>query len=180
MNDIEPEALSYLGASGKDLAVITRAVDDELGSRKLADRSIIYQEAIASINVDANEGLAGLPLLLLDLPIHSVLEVRLIRELARRSPDVLAVLPVGDNRTASWLEDILDCQRSIVRAQGPKTSLCLAKEHLFQDTSPAPSTLDESMILSSWPGESRECVEIVRSIQHEAENNVPFDHMAVF
>jgi len=180
MNDIEPEALSYLGATGKDLAVITRAVDDELDSRKLADRAVVYQEAIASLKVGEIEGAAGLPLLFLDLPIHSVLEVRLIRELARHSPDVLAVLPLGDNRTASSLEDILDCQQSVIRAQGPTTSLSLAKEHLFQDTSPELSTLDESMILSSWPGESRECVEIVRSIQQEAENNVPFDHMAVF
>jgi ATP-dependent helicase/nuclease subunit B len=180
MNDIEPEALSHLGTTVKDLAVITRAVDDELASRKIADRAVVYQETIASLKVDENEGYAGLPLLLLDLPIHSVLEVRLIRELVRRSPEMLAVLPVGDNRTISSLEDILECQRSVLRAQGPTTSLSLAKEHLFQDTSPAPSTLDESMILSSWPGESRECVEIVRSIQQEAENNVAFDHMAVF
>ncbi len=180
MNDIELQALPHLGEGGKDLAVIAQAVDDELSSRKLADRAVIYQEAIASLKVDANAGLAGLPLLLLDLPIQNVLEARLIGELARHSPDVLAVLPVGDNKTASSLEEILDCQRSIVRPKGPTTSLSMAKEHLFQDTSPAPSTLDESMVLSSWPGESRECVEIVRSIQQEAEHNVPFDHMAVF
>src|SRR6185436_11930532 len=38
----------------------------------------------------------------------------------------------------------------------------------------------ETLKLSNWPGEPRECVEIVRSIQSEAARGVPFDQMAVF
>ncbi|MFN2511697.1 MAG: PD-(D/E)XK nuclease family protein, partial [Pyrinomonadaceae bacterium] len=41
------------------------------------------------------------------------------------------------------------------------------------------SKLDGSILLRNWPGEPRECVEIVRSIQAEAAKGVPFDQMAV-
>lgn len=180
MNSVAAEALSGLDRGGKDLAAIAQAVDDELRIRKLADRSVMYQEAIASIRVGAEVDLLGLPLLLLDLPLHNVQEINLIRELASHSPDVLAIVPLGDDKTASSVEDLLSCRRNFLAAGSQPNSLSLAKQHLFEDTTPAPSTLDESMVLASWPGESRECVEIVRSIQAEAENNVPFDEMAIF
>src|SRR5206468_1689863 len=40
--------------------------------------------------------------------------------------------------------------------------------------------LGDSVSLSSWPGEARECVEIARGVQAEAARGVPFDRMAVF
>ncbi len=58
-------------------------------------------------------------------------------------------------------------------------SLFLAKEHLFEDSAPPRTALDSSILLRNWPGEPRECVEIVRSIQTEASQGVPFDRMAV-
>ena len=58
-------------------------------------------------------------------------------------------------------------------------SLAFAKQHLFEDSLPIPTPLDSSVKLENWPGEPRECVEIVRSIQAEAAQGVPFDQMAV-
>ncbi len=58
-------------------------------------------------------------------------------------------------------------------------SLSFAKEHLFEDSAPPRTPLDHSILLRNWPGEPRECVEIVRSIQAEAAQGVPFDQMAV-
>jgi len=59
-------------------------------------------------------------------------------------------------------------------------SLSFAKEHLFEDSAPPLTKLDSSFVLRNWPGEPRECAEIVRSIQAEAARGVPFDQMAVF
>jgi ATP-dependent helicase/nuclease subunit B len=58
-------------------------------------------------------------------------------------------------------------------------SLAFAKQHLFAESAPAASPLDQSLRVNSWPGEPRECVEIVRSIQAEAAQGVPFDQMAI-
>ena len=55
----------------------------------------------------------------------------------------------------------------------------MAKEHLFENSAPPHTPLDSSILLRNWPGEPRECVEIVRSIQAEAAQGVPFDQMAV-
>src|SRR5262249_9334430 len=39
---------------------------------------------------------------------------------------------------------------------------------------------DGSVVLQSWPGEARECIEIARHIQEEAARGTPFDRMAIF
>ena len=45
------------------------------------------------------------------------------------------------------------------------------KGHLFEDSKPQQSPLDESVTLSSSPGEARESVEIARRVQAEAARN---------
>src|SRR5207249_4996029 len=54
------------------------------------------------------------------------------------------------------------------------------KSHLFELGEPPAAALDDSVSLSSWPGEARECVEIARGVQAEAARGVRFDRMAVF
>lgn len=130
--------------------------------------------------VHANSELLGFPLLLLDLQVSDRLEVALVREIARLSADVLATVPSGDERVASALEAALGCKRQMSDAFCPVNSLSSAKQHLFAESMPPVSALDESLKLSNWPGEPRECVEIARSIQAEAARGVPFDQMAVF
>jgi ATP-dependent helicase/nuclease subunit B len=61
-----------------------------------------------------------------------------------------------------------------------QTSLASLKRHLFEDSSSDPAKLDETVRLTSWPGEARECVEIARRVQREAANGVAFDRIAVF
>lgn len=65
-------------------------------------------------------------------------------------------------------------------SNGPTSSLATLKAHLFRDSKPDKRELDESVTLSSSPGEARECVEIARRIQAEAASGVPFDQIAVF
>jgi len=124
--------------------------------------------------------LLSFPLLLLDVQVSDSLEVALVQEIARRSVDVLATVPLGDERVASALEAALGCKRQMSDAICPVNSLSSAKQHLFAESMPPVSALDESLKLSNWPGEPRECVEIVRSIQAEAARGVPFDQIAVF
>jgi len=60
------------------------------------------------------------------------------------------------------------------------TSLDSLKRHLFEDSCCDRAKLDETVTLTSWPGEARECVEIARRVQREAAAGVAFDRIAVF
>src|SRR5436190_8704480 len=180
MNEIGPKALKRLERGGKDLAAIATLVDEELTRAKLSDRSTLFQTAIASIESEENSSYIDLPILLLDLAIHSVLEQQLIQTLALRSPGVLATIPHGDENTTKALQTALKAATELSTNVGAvPTSLDYVKQHLFEDSAPNPSKLDSSVRLSNWPGEPRECIEIVRSIQTEAAQGVPFDQMAV-
>lgn len=179
MNNVESQRLATLTRGGKDLATIAGLVDAELGVAKLSDRSILFQAAIDSLDAVENQSYTRLPLLLIDVVVSSQLEMKLIRELARRSPSVLVTAPVGDERSVKSLEAALEIERTNV-AGHDECSLQLVKQHLFQSTAPAKTRLDSSVQLHNWPGEPRECVEIVRGIQNEATAGVPFDQMAVF
>ena len=173
MNKVEARTLERLDHGGKDLAAIARAVDDELESMRLSDRAAIFKAAIA-VATDSS-----LPLLLLDLPVRNALEAEFIRALATNSPNVLATVPAGDNRTASALEQAFGSKRNVTTSTGSASSLNHARQHLFQESAPPTSTLDQTVKVASWPGEPRECIEIVRSIQTETANGISFDQMAV-
>src|SRR5262249_1422505 len=59
-------------------------------------------------------------------------------------------------------------------------SLAALQAHLFEDSAPPQTPADGSVVLQSWPGEARECIEIARHIQEEAARGTPFDRMAIF
>ena len=199
MNEVDPESLARLARGGKDLAAIASLVEQELKESKLSDRAALFRAAIDSITSPENAAYLGLPLLLLDVAVRSRLENTLIRELAALSPDVLATAPFGDEQTITSLEESLQCKRNNERANervdqsnnksddrkknngtaNAANSLSFAKQNLFEDSAPPVNPLDQSLRVNSWPGEPRECVEIVRSIQAEAAQGVPFDQMAV-
>jgi len=256
MNEVDAESLARLGRGGKDLAALASLVEQQLKEAKLSDRAAIFRAAVDSMkqvsgvvyrvrerpgSIDStlpeihsiaspeNGAYFGLPLLLLDVAVRSQLESTFIRELAALSPDVLATVSQGDERTITSFEESLQCirtkrstklhevtrssssransasegdslsdadERSTKRhevtrsplseeshsaADSPSVanSLSFAKEHLFEDSAPPRTKLDSSILIRNWPGEPRECVEIVRSIQAEAAQGVPFDQMAV-
>src|SRR5207247_2633923 len=104
----------------------------------------------------------GLPVLLLDLPVLTACEAELIAALVRSAPDVLATAPAGDGRSLDRLETALECAASPLDAPRRPSSLDALKSHLFELGEPPAAALDDSVSLSSWPGEARECVEIAR------------------
>ena len=100
-------------------------------------------------------------------------------EADENSPRILAAFSSqssADPRRSALRESPKICGES-TKSQ---TSLSSLKRHLFEDSSAAKTELDESVKLTSWPGEARECVEIARSIQHEAASGIAFDRIAVF
>ncbi len=190
-----------------DRAAIFRAAIDSI--KQVSGVGCRVPERVGLIDSMAspeNAAYLGLPLLLLDVAVRSRLENTFIGALATLSTDVLATVPQGDERTITALEESLQCKtserstkvheltRSPISEADPASeasypsdvnfpsnanSLSLAKQHLFEDSAPRPTPLDSSILLRNWPGEPRECVEIVRSIQAEAAQGVSFDQMAV-
>jgi ATP-dependent helicase/nuclease subunit B len=179
MNEVDPESLARLERGGRDLSAIARLVEHELNEAKLSDRALLFRTAIDSLPSSENAIYLGLPLLILDIAVRSRLENILIQELASRSSDVFVTVPHGDERTILLLEESLHCKRINNGASSTANSLSFAKQHLFEESSPPLTPLDSSVRLQNWPGEPRECVEIVRNIQVEAAQGVPFDQMAV-
>ena len=180
MNDVGPETLDPLPGGGKDLAEIARVVETELDDSKIADRAKIFQAAIASVSSLHNADYIRVPTLLLDVCIRSQLELELVRALVEISPDVLLTAPIGDERTIVLAEQAFQQQRDVIQvADGPVNSLARLQKFLFESP-PSVADLDETVDLQNWPGEPRECIEIVRSIQLEAARGVPFDQIAIF
>ncbi len=177
MSGVDAAALEPLAHVGPDLATLAARVDRELADAGLADRAVVFGAAVEA--VDAGTHPAGLPLVLLDVPVHHAREAALVAALAKRAPSVVATAPAGDARTIRRLEAALAC-RAVAVAVDDATSLGALKTHAFEATAPAPRQLDATVELRSWPGEARECVEIARGIQRAAARGVPFDRIAVF
>ncbi len=182
MNDADAPALGKLTRGGSDLAALAEKVARELAEAKIADRAAVFEAAIDATQVSAisAQNFLGLPLLLLDVPLSSSFEARLIAALAGRAPAVFATAARGDERTIAHLEGAIGCKAIEAEDSNQTSSLESLKRHLFEDSSGDPAELDDSVKLTSWPGEARECVEIARFIQHEAATGVAFDRIAIF
>lgn len=180
MNDADSRAIAGLARGGSDLATLLERTDRELAEAKLADRAAVFAAAIEATRSATPSHTVGLPLLLLDVPLTSKLEADLIAALFEHSPQVFATAARGDERTIADLERALNCKAFEAEVGNQTNSLASLKRHLFEDSWCEPAKLDDTLTLTSWPGEARECVEIARSIQQEAASGIAFDRIAVF
>ncbi|MEK6286346.1 MAG: PD-(D/E)XK nuclease family protein [Acidobacteriota bacterium] len=180
MNKVDIEAIRRLPRGGPDLAALAESVERELASAKLADRSAMFEAATQAATSALRPYPIGLSLLMLDLSVATTREAALLEALAQTAPRVLAIAARGDTRTIAKLQPAMGCEAEEIREGEPASSLATLKAHLFEDSKPEESELDESVTLSSSPGEARECVEIARRIQAEAGREIPFDRIAVF
>jgi len=179
MNQTDLTEVEKLQRGGRDLSLIARRVEGDMFDAGICDRAAVFKIATDLLERSYPALHAG-PLVLLDLPISSELEARLVEALARRARALLATAARGDHRTIRYLERALHCTGSDIERPRGHNSLSLLKRHLFQTTSSEESPLDDTVTLKSWPGESRESVEIARQIQAEAVTGTPFDKIAVF
>jgi ATP-dependent helicase/nuclease subunit B len=162
-----------LERTAPELARVLGAFEELLRSEKLADRA-----AILALAAQAARGRSPSALLLLDVPVSSALEARLVGALAGSSSETLATVPAGDRRTIQALRTHL-VDVSFEEAPPPGGALGRLQAALFSEDAATPAARDDQVVFMSAPGESRECVEIARRIAREAEAGIPFDRMAI-
>ena len=153
-----------------ELAWAVEALDAALAAARLADRALVY--AIAAERASNTE-----PIVFVDVAIRNRAEQRLLAKLVDAAPDVLATVPAGDRRTLASFETALGVTAETILDPGT-SSLHRVQRDLFAPEANA-AALDDTIVIFSAPGESRECVEIARHVLRAAESGVPFDRMAV-
>ncbi|MDB4992687.1 MAG: ATP-dependent nuclease, subunit [Myxococcaceae bacterium] len=166
-----------------DLAGILRAYEAELAQARLADRAHVIHTAAKLVRTAGYEhALVGAPLLVLDVQLVHARERELIGALASRSSSVLVTIAAGDERTRISAEDALGVvtEDLAVPAASPSAApgaLARLQSGLFSGAVKGEG--GEGVEILSAPGESRECIELVRRVRREAARGVPFDHMAI-
>src|SRR5262249_8148049 len=150
--------------------------EEELASARLIDRAGMLALAVGA--VAENPRFVGIPTLFLDVPVGSTRERDLIAALAQKAPQVLATVPMGDERTAKQLAEGLATSITDISSQQASTSLAALQRYLFGGEPPE-RVLDDTVTVTSAPGEMHECVEIARKISAEAAAGTRFDRMAV-
>ena len=177
MAGIAPEAVAAIDPA---LAGFARAVASEWAAAGLTDRAGAFEAATERLgDAHAEPAGVGCPLLLLDVRIWTEREARFVEALLRRSPDTLATVPRGDERTIKALRragaEALDASRTPAAAAGVIGRL---HAHLFA-SAPDPHEPDDAVTVFSAPGEGREAVEIARRLLALAEAGTPFDRCAI-
>ncbi|HWM86172.1 MAG TPA: PD-(D/E)XK nuclease family protein [Kofleriaceae bacterium] len=166
-----------LAAAAPDLARIADEYEIELRRLELADRAAVYAAAVRAIDGGA-EPVAGLPCVMIDVPVRSPAERALVAAMARSAASITCTAAAGDARTIALLEQALDVRAARCDAPGRDTALVRAQNNLFASQPDRPA-VDSTISVFSAPGESRECVEIARRILEEARTGTAFDRMAV-
>jgi hypothetical protein len=175
---VDPERLAPIAP---ELAAVADAYAAELERQRLADRALVFEFGAQAARDAANRHpLLGLPTLLVDPRIESIAERELVAALARRSPELLATVPPGDDTSAAHLAAALGAAPEELGAcPGDAGALGRVQTHLFAGTAPPQAELDGRVVIFSAPGEGRECVEIARRLQAFARDGIPFDRMAI-
>ena len=182
LHELRMAGIAPAGVAGADaeLAAFARAVEAEWSAAGLTDLAGLLEAATGALGDPGFRHPAlGRPLLVLDARIWTELEVRFVRALVGRSPDVLATVAEGDPRTLAALRRTvaqpLDASRMPPAAGGAIGRL---HTHLFE-SAPVPHEPDEAVTVFSAPGEGREAVEIARRLLSLAEAGTPFDRCAI-
>ena len=181
-NDVGVDELRALGGAGGAIAATLAQFDAELAEAKLIDRAGMLKVATRAVLASNPPRFVGLPILLLDVSVDSALDRDFIAALAARSPSILATIPAGDSPVQTILEDALGVRAATLTPSVNESiapSLERLQAHLFADTAPPERDVDETVTVTSAPGEMHECVEIARRIATEARRGVPFDRIAV-
>src|SRR5580765_2107776 len=94
---IPPGALSAAGlpAATRDIGSLLTRVENELAHAAVIDRAELFRLAADACAAQSPRWV-GLPMILLDVPLDSRAEQRLVAALVARSPAVLATIPDGD------------------------------------------------------------------------------------
>jgi ATP-dependent helicase/DNAse subunit B len=184
LEQIEPDALTSVAS---DLCNLLRAYERELADHAFADWPGVLRLAVTAASDRANRHqLLGLPTLLLDVAVTTASELAIVRALSSRSSEMLVTAPTNDTTTLARLRtglgvEIVDLDSRATSQERQKDgALRRVQRHLFNDAGPSlAAQLDDQVAIFSAPGESRECVEIVRRVLVLAREGVALDRIAV-
>ena len=187
LEQIEPDALARVVP---DLVPLLQAYERELADHGFTDwPGVLRLAASAAADHGCRHQLLGLPTLLLDVPVTTASDLALVRALCARAPEMLVTVPANDavdacTPPAGLGTEIVDLDSRAASQPALKQkesgSLLRLQRHLFNDAGPAPEAqLDDQVAVFSAPGESRECVEIVRRVLALAREGIALDRMAV-
>lgn len=169
--------LNALEESRPDHAALLERFQEQMLEVSVADRTNLFQAALEEVRAGAD--LAKHPLLLLDVPMHSAIEKAFLVELASAAREVLYTCTAGDIRTLDNLKTLPGVRENAENPAAVDSGLARLRFYLFSETTPPEGKLDDEVVFFSAPGEERESVEIARRILVEAQEGIPFDHMAV-
>ena len=183
LNRLGPNELDRLDTAGASLAAILRQFDRELADANLIDRASMIDHAIAALGEASAPPFAGIPTLLLEVPIENRCDRDFVAAIAARAPRFLATVAAGDERSLDLIAQALGVEAATVSeapsATSDASSLARLQEFLFAETAPPERALDDTVMVFSAAGEMQECVEIARRIQAEASSGVAFDRIAI-
>lgn len=174
------EELRLAGASPEDVEVDLKTAwlswRAQMQTLRLADRAEVLSLASAALKL--REAGSGPTVIALDVALTHSLEANLAAEVKRFAKSMVVVAPEADRRSVdAWSRLMGEAAQPAVT---PGTSaLARLQRTLFSSATAAVDAPDTSVELISAPGESRECVEIVRRILERARAGVPFERMAV-
>lgn len=171
-------------STGRALGQLAQRYANALAELGLADRRTVLDAAC--------EALLAMPrleverrelLVLVDVRLDTLAEEDVLAALAR-SYRLVATIPSGDVRTILAARRALGDSLSVGAATGSRPLDSLKWRLLSEgDAEPAPGEVSPALAsavrVRSAPGESRECVEIARTLVERAREGVPFDRMAI-
>src|SRR6266508_3951468 len=113
---LDSRRVAGLGPAGADLAELLVEFETQLTAAAATDRATLLDTAARAVR----EGAAGtLPLVLLDVPIHSRGQRALVGALLAMAPRALVTIPTGDDRTREAIAVLGDGRESEApQAQG--------------------------------------------------------------
>lgn len=179
LHDVSPAQLQGLGPAGLDLAHLLKTYEQFLVEGLLADWPGVVKEATLALKAADASTRSFKAVVMLDIPLRSPVEAAWATALLTACPQGLVVVPQGDQESLGRLGE--HAAGAVQLPPSATTSADVGRVHagLFSAQPPTEHTAGENVTFFSAPGESRECVEVVRRILREARAGVPFDHMAV-
>jgi len=177
---IKTEKLKELPIPAPELARLSTVFDEQLTHVRLVDRAAILHMAASTIR-NSEPPFSGLPLLLLDVPIHSEAERDFVEALVTKAPKTLITVPAGDDPTQEAIRILSTHKKKLIEAPTTdKSPLSRLAQYLFSEKRPPSGDSCGQVQFFSAPGEARECIEIARRILEEAKRGIHFDQMAIF
>ncbi len=170
---VAPDDLAGEGGPRADLGLLLRRYEAELGARSLADMAAVFSLACERV-VKGPNPLAGLPLLLFDVPLDTRAHRELFAKLAARAPEVLALV----SSEVGTVEEILGVHARDLDTEASGTPLEHLRRYVFS-RDPRASASQAGFEIFSAPGEGLEAVEIARRILHLASEGFAFDQVAI-